>query len=486
MPITVSPRLQAHIDSIVAGFEVTPEFLTKATNHFMAEMDRGLATTGPSRCMPMIPTYVTSIPKGTEHGVYLAADLGGTNFRVCSVDLCGDGKFKLEQMKAAVPHDYMKNQKAEPLFGFLAGKVAAFLETHHGEKFSSGSIVSDAPVTPPASAMKLKLGFTFSFPVDQSALNRGKLSRWTKGFDIDEVVGQDVVLLFQQALDARNIPVEVVALANDTVGTLLSRAYTAGESRKGDVAIGCIFGTGTNGAYVERLDKITKLDAATRAELEARGVHHMVINTEWGSFDNELQVLPNTKYDASIDAETANPGYHLFEKRISGMFLGEILRVVLVDLYEEGYILQQYKKENRLPHRLTTPWELDSEVLSRIEIDDSLKLKETSLNLHQALRLPTTPEERAVIQQLTRAISKRGAYLSAVPLAGILLKTGHGDTGVEVGADGSVVEFYPGFREMIQEALKMTPLREKAANVHIMIAKDGSGVGSALCASTTD
>lgn len=42
----------------------------------------------------------------------------------------------------------------------------------------------------------------------------------------------------------------------------------------------------------------------------------MVINTEWGSFDNTLKILPKTKYDEIVDSETANKGFHLFEKEL--------------------------------------------------------------------------------------------------------------------------------------------------------------------------
>lgn len=304
-------------------------------------------------------------------------------------------------------------------------------------------------------------------------------------------MGKDVVLLLQQQLDLLKIPVEVVALANDTVGTLLSHGYSTGASpngNQGETVIGAIFGTGTNGCYLEPIKEIKKLDPKVAEELLKAGKTHMVINTEWGSFDNELKYLPNTIYDQRIDEISSNPGYHMFEKRISGMFLGEVLRQVLIDLHSKDLIFTQYRDYDKLPHRLRTAFELDSEVLSHIEIDDSSKLKETELSLLQSLRLPTLYEERVAIQTLVRAISRRSAYLSAVPLAGILLRTkaleGYHKE-VEIGVDGSVVEFYPGFRSMIRHALALSPLGpDGERKVHILIAKDGSGVGAALCAST--
>jgi len=46
-------------------------------------MKKGLTERGSS--MKMIPTYVDSVPNGSEVGSYLALDLGGTNFRVVRV-----------------------------------------------------------------------------------------------------------------------------------------------------------------------------------------------------------------------------------------------------------------------------------------------------------------------------------------------------------------------------------------------------------------
>ena len=96
----------------------------------------------------------------------------------------------------------------------------------------------------------------------------------------------------------------------------------------------------------------------------------MVINTEWGSFDNGLKILPSTEFDKIVDSETANPGYHLFEKRISGMFLGEILRVALIHLFEKGLIFQELYKARggSLPHVLKSHgcWMLKCCLISRL------------------------------------------------------------------------------------------------------------------------
>jgi hexokinase len=68
---------------------------------------------------------------------------------------------------------------------------------------------------------------------------------------------------------------------------LLSRSYQSGPA-----LIGAIFGTGTNGAFIDRTRKISKLGEDKIAEAEKKGEHagqFMVVNTEWGAMDNEVR-----------------------------------------------------------------------------------------------------------------------------------------------------------------------------------------------------
>ena len=92
-------------------------------------------------------------------------------------------------------------------------------------------------------------------------------------------------------------------------------------------------GTGSNACYMERISEITKLhdeypQYATDEE--------MCINTEWGAFgDDGCLNIVRTIYDDEVDKQTINPGRQTFEKMISGMYLGELVRVILVDLADK-------------------------------------------------------------------------------------------------------------------------------------------------------
>lgn len=434
-------------------------------------------------------------------GLYLAVDLGGTNFRVCSIQLNGDTTFNLTQSKVAIPRELMVAKTATELFSFLAKQVESFLRTHHNDHFEAHLERRKAGEQTKEEEI-FQLGFTFSFPINQIGINRGTLMRWTKGFDIEEAVGRDVCQLLQKEIDALYLPVKVAALVNDTVGTLMARSYTS--PGKTGTLLGAIFGTGTNGAYVEKLSKIKKLSSIKESTYDT-STGDMIINTEWGSFDNHLSVLPNTPYDQSLDAESVNPGIQMFEKRISGMFLGEILRRALLSLQQNPKI-QLFKDTSSATndaHSTTTvaedsklfqQWGIDTSFLSTAEADTTHGLVLTKQALTNDLGVDAASTEDAqAVKALVHAIGKRSARLSAVAIAAIVISTGHHvprgganpeDDVVDVGVDGSLVEYYPGFEDEIRGALREVPeIGERGEKrIRIGIAKDGSGVGAALIA----
>jgi hexokinase len=220
-----------------------------------------------------------------EQGLYMAVDLGGTNFRVCSIQLHGNTTFSLTQSKVAIPRELMVAKTSKELFSFLAKQIEAFLKLHHEEHYV-GTLKRRETGGEPETEEIFNLGFTFSFPVHQIGINKGMLMRWTK-----DAVGKDVCALLQQEIDELHLPVKVAALVNDTVGTLMARSYTS--PGKTGTLLGAIFGTGTNGAYVEKLDKVSKLTQDKDAGEFDKSTGEMIVNTEWGSFDNSLRTLPN-------------------------------------------------------------------------------------------------------------------------------------------------------------------------------------------------
>ncbi|KAJ4156150.1 hypothetical protein LMH87_001363 [Akanthomyces muscarius] len=247
-----------------------------------------------------IPSFVTNIPNGLETGVFLAVDLGGTNCRISAFELHGNATYSMKQAKHAVPQEFMVNRRHEPLFDFIAEKLASFL-TANPEMAASNT----PELGTPKAASFRKLGFTFSFTYDSHSVSHGTMLQWDKGWDIPDAIGRDPCRMLQNAIDRQKLRVRVTALTNDSVGT--------------------------NAAYVEdraRIEKLPPLKESYRSEDSV-----MVINTEWGAwFDTTPSALPGCIYDHILDRESPTPGQQLFEKRTSGLYLGELARLVIVDL----------------------------------------------------------------------------------------------------------------------------------------------------------
>ncbi|KAF9036055.1 hypothetical protein BDZ89DRAFT_983133 [Hymenopellis radicata] len=496
---------QTVLDDINYQFRLETDTLTDIVKVFLDEFRAGLTNYG--HPMAMIPTFVTGVPDGTETGTFLALDLGGTNLRVCEVVLHGDTTFSLRQQKYKVS-DTLKTGEASVLFDYLADSVDAFLTSNS----------ETDPLPPPEHDLDapdvLPLGLTFSFPVEQTALDCGKILTWTKGFSAKNAIGNDVVQLLQNAFNRKHMHVKCVALVNDTVGALLSRAYTSGGCM-----LGAIFGTGTNGAYVEDVAKITKLGNSPAA---AKG-GEMVVNTEWGAFNNTRTHLPSTPYDNTLDRQSINPGYQAFEKFISGMYLGEITRLVLLSLIDAAPkpILFNGKSTGAL----NAQWGLDTSVMSDVDtawenaghsasnpvpqflgledaqIDEELKPKLERVREVIISRLgfsssDVSLRDASIVKWACSLVARRAALLSGVAVATVMIQTGRATFAefsashpsatstehIKVGVDGSLIQFYPHFEAMLRESLRYLVGEEVEKRIEIGLAKDGSGVGAALCA----
>lgn len=407
----------------------------------------------------MNATWVTGFPTGDEQGKFLALDMGGTNLRVCEIELAEEkGEFDIIQSKYRMPEE-LKTGTADELWEYIADCVQQFIEYHHEDE----------------ELENLPLGFTFSYPATQDYIDHGVLQRWTKGFDIDGVEGQDVVPQFEAALKKRGLPITVAALINDTTGTLIASAYTDQAMR-----IGCIFGTGCNAAYMENAGSINKL-----SHLNLPPDMPMAINCEYGAFDNDHVVLPLTKYDHIIDETSPRPGQQAFEKMIAGLYLGEIFRLVLVDLHENKNLLFQ----NQDISALKKPYTLDASFLSQIEEDPFENLQETADHFLTTLNLTVTKPELELCRRLAELIGTRAARLSACGVAAICKKKNMDSC--HVGADGSVFNKYPHFKQRGAQALReILDWDEKGYKkgkdpVVLSSAEDGSGVGAALIAALT-
>jgi len=366
------------------------------------------------------------------------------------LDLLGNGQLGASQKQSfEIPQEAMIGG-ADDLFGFIAGCIERFV-------VQSGGATSPSDV--------IKLGFTFSFPVNQTSLAAGTLIKWTKGFTTAGVVGRDVVALLSDHLSRRKLHIEVVALVNDTVGTLVAHGYTDVNTE-----LGVILGTGTNAAYAEYTHNIKALESPFHRD-------KMIINIEWGAFGDVYPVLPLTSVDESIDKFSVNPKNQRFEKTISGLYLGEMARYLSLELAEEGRLFigtdisdSKFSKKDGLPTATISQWLSDS----------SADLTDIKNIMSLVYGINTTRSDRQLLKTVGLAVTTRAARLSATTIGAILSKINRLQ-GSTVAIDGSVYEKIPGFKDTMESTiLELFP----GSNVKTTLARDGSGNGAAIIAST--
>ncbi|KAK9471920.1 uncharacterized protein V1510DRAFT_430838 [Dipodascopsis tothii] len=370
----------------------------------------------PDDCM--LPAYAGALPTGAETGTYVAVDVGGSTVRVAVVQLAA-GVCTVVHAAAAAITDGVRSLDGRSFFIWLASQLQSALTDAEG-----------AGWVPPA---VIPLGLAWSFPLEQAAVDSGTILTMGKGFgDMSaEMAGWDIKTVFVRACMDLDLTVDLRAVVNDTVSTVLAAAYADPRAQ-----LALVLGTGFNAAAVVR----------------APGRPPAVINSELSKFSRRPGVLPATRWDAALDAASDAPGFQPLEQMVAGRYLGEIARRVLVDLVAGGHACG-----GRLPAGLGTPFGLESATMAAVEAaGDAEGARQQFLARHACRGL--TAGHMAVVRAVFRAVASRAAALVAAALVALAETAGLAGADapvVVVAATGAVVEQYPGFRGQCQQFLDL-------------------------------
>jgi hypothetical protein len=121
------------------------------------------------------------------------------------------------------------------------------------------------------------------------------------------------------------------------------------------------------------------------------------------------------------------------KKLISGRYLGEILRLVICELIDEGVL---FLGQNT--YKIEIPYALDTAFLSLMESDPTEELLMIIGIFTHFFAVETTLAERQFFRALAKLVGRRAARLSSCGIAAIVSKMGYLETGCSVGADGSL------------------------------------------------
>jgi hexokinase len=395
-------------------FDLATKELKEIAVSLEAKVNEGLEHD--HREVQCLPTYINP-NKNIEHGKALVLDLGGTNYRAAIVEFIG-GKPVIH------PEDgFKKDLSVMKQKGFTSGNLFKEIADLIG-----GLDLEDVK----------SIGYCFSYPAEPTLNGDARLLRWTKGVDIEEMinrlVGEPLMKYLNDNLKKANFT--GIKVINDTIASL----FAGLTDRDSQAHIGLIVGTGTNMATFIKADKIGKLDPG----YTQKGL--VPINLESGNFYPPHLTVIDDKVDACSDSK----GRQRFEKGVSGMYLGEILKSVFpCDKFEQKF--------------------------------DAQKL--TSI-----MNFPDIHRKRYV--RVSRWIYQRSAKLVAASLAGLILVLYSHDSSIKrvcLTAEGSLFwshdEQGKNYRDIVLDELHGL-LAEFGLNiqVHIPTINNANLIGSAVAA----
>ncbi|MCD8225101.1 MAG: hypothetical protein LUC99_09725 [Clostridiales bacterium] len=288
------------------GLGIRKDSLKEESRAFEQEMRRGLA--GEASSLLMLPTYLSAEGEIPVNETVIVMDAGGTNFRVATVTL---------------------NEAYEPLIENFSKYP---MPGTQGELTQEEFFDQIAEYLLPVIDQSDKIGFCFSFPTIIGEDRDGTLVKFNKEVRVKGAEGMKICASISRALKAKGVEKEKhFVLLNDMVAALMSGP--CGESDKVyDSYIGFILGTGTNISYIEKCENILKDENAGKQKGQ------MIVNIESGGYGKVAQGY----FDQMLDRESEKPGEQLYEKMISGAYLGRILYLALKQAMEDGLFSEEF------------------------------------------------------------------------------------------------------------------------------------------------
>lgn len=240
------------------------------------------------------------------------------------------------------------------------------------------------------------------------------------------------------------------SIVNDSSATLLSRAYEDPSTR-----FAVILGTGFNIAVHLPVSALATSKYKGYPQKWLDRAEHVLVNTELSMFGKN--VFPTTRWDDYLNENHVRPDFQPFEHMISGRYLGEIVRLIIVEAVRTAGLFS-----GEMPEKLAEPYSLETGTIAALEMDES-KNYVHAIALFQSrhpLSKPPSYNDISFVRQVSQLVSHRAAaYLAAgIHSLWTLRTTSEGLTPttagrLAIGCNGSVIEKYPLFRELCQSHL---------------------------------
>ncbi len=121
-----------------------------------------------------------------------------------------------------------------------------------------------------------------------------------------------------------------------------------------------ILGTGTNAAIHLPVSALARVKFGSRPQGWHDKAQHVLVNTEMSMFGKDI--FPTTRWDDYLNRTHPRPDFQPFEHLIGGRYLGEIVRLVLLEAIDTAGLFG-----GEVPHRFTEPYSFDTGIMAAIE-----------------------------------------------------------------------------------------------------------------------
>ena len=179
-----------------------------------------------------------------------------------------------------------------------------------------------------------------------------------------------------------------------------------------------------------------------------------------------------TEVDRELDEKSLLPKSFTYEKYFAGKYLGELVRLTLVQLHQLGLFMAENDENFKhfLEKESFTAAMLSETLTENVNIADILKKEFDIKNV--------ASNDLTILKHVCSILSQRCAILVAIPQS-VFIQCMETKKHVAIAVTGSLYQYHPQLKNLLENHIKkLVPDR----SFHTFLSDDGSGKGAGLVA----
>lgn len=394
-------------------------------------------------------------PLGLEQGDYVVVDVGGSTLRVSIVLLntSSNGRTGFEVLinQAWAVRDSCKKMD-KGFFQWVGQKLNEVLDKPEAKRLLEARVDKG-----------IDLGLSWSFPLDQTHYNRGRILHVGKGFEVgSDVEGKDLNEILTGIMkEDHNININVDCIINDSLAV-----YAASGFLHPSTVLGCVLGTGLN------ICVPLKTALYPESKSMGQGHHYSLFNSEASLFgssfiepyvsqvldphiDDRFGRIGELTFELFMDRDVDGRIFQPLELLTSGRYLQELTRLAIVQLHSQGQLLTNIEDMTNLEDPSQRYEGFPGALVCFINENDDIEvIREQLVQVFGWEKTSISVSDVTTIKEIVDSIIKRGAFVVAVVVVafvGLLYDNDNlrGSQVLTMGYVGLVLHHYNKYRLLI-------------------------------------